>query len=501
MRVSCDLRPLVSQITTLPYLPIGLVSRMQVELCLELLHEMARKTILYERLENRAIETISVSKFASNLMQIENCPPPIHQHRIYAVVREACMCFGYSLVDRGVTMGRIETVSDNRAWCTILKSLGGKKFVAALEDALKELELYRKRLKACNMLVTLCTILKARGMPIQGVDVWSKGLAEREETWGNTPLKDVTKLHWPEEARTAIYADLEPLLLLHESEIFINLLVESCGELFEALALKEEILPPLIDIEEATLNLMPSATFRMVAEDLVPQCVGKYKSEMLPYFAKKGLDRVNMERVCYLWGAVKPQLVEMEFEIARRVLKVVNLKGIWNVLFGGKETDMVELIQAWLDIKAKGPLVGALPKVADLFGFERSCGGYVEQMQGLILRCEEGCTLKDFSELHKREGRAMLTRIATDEEFALKQLAASGPLIEFLRANLEEDFRNLIDAVEEQSDHDFVQESNISDLVELHRMFPLSYCMQLMHDPRISVLTLMGFDVYSILWK
>lgn len=61
--------------------------------------------------------------------------------------------------------------------------------------------------------------------------------------------------------------------------------------------------------------------------------------------------------------------------------------------------------------------------------------------------------------------------MSVHEEFAFIQLAKSEPLINFLRDKLDEDFRNLIDAVEEGSDNDFVQASILSDLIDLHRMF------------------------------
>jgi hypothetical protein len=41
----------------------------------------------------------------------------------------------------------------------------------------------------------------------------------------------------------------------------------------------------------------------------------------------------------------------------------------------------------------------------------------------------------------------------------------------FLRENLDEDLRHLIDAIEEHSDHDFLQEAMISDLIDLHSMY------------------------------
>lgn len=444
---------------------------MQVEFAIALLEGMAMKDVFVEHLEARAIETISSSNFASILMRLEVLPGPIENHWIFKKVWESCSSFGTSLVAGEVTLGRIDTLVHHGQWNAIFVSIGNKKAADALESAVKELSLYKKRLELCDILVNLCGFLTERGFPIQGLQDWSKGLTERKESWRSTPLMNINRAHWPEEVHPCVYENLETLLLLHESVIFKDIMSQLCRKLFDDLKERGKFLPLLIDIEGCCLTATPQATFDMVVAELLPRTVQRYRDELAPYFGKKNLEKVLMERLYSLWVAVDAHQIEREFDLARRELKVVDSKSVFLGLFRGKGLDMVELIQAWKAIKGKAELLDALPKVAELFDFDRSCGGYIDRMENLRRQCEEGCTLKDFSELHKSKGKAILAMVSDEEEFAVIQLAKSDLLIDFLKEKLDEDFRNLIDAVEEQSDNDFVQESILSDLIDLHRKY------------------------------
>lgn len=444
---------------------------MRVEFIIALLDGMALKDVFVEHLEARAIETISSSNFASILMRLEVLPGPIQNHWIFKKVWESCSSFGTSLVAGDVILGRIDTLVHHGQWNAIFVSIGNKRAADALESAIKELSLYKKRLELCDILVNLCGFLTEKDFPIQGLQDWSKALTERKESWRSTPLKNINRKLWPEEVHPCVYENLETLLLLHKSVIFKDILSQLCRELFDDLRERGKFLPPLITIEDSWLSATPQATFDMVVADLLPRTVQRYREELAPYFGKKNLDRVLMERLYSLWVAVDAHQIEREFDLARRELKVVDSKSAFLGLFRGKGLDMVELIQAWKAIKGKGELLDALPKVAELFGFDGSCGGYIERMENLRRQCEEDCTLKDFSELHKSKGKAILAMLSEEEEYAVIYLAKSDLLFDFLKEKLDEDFRNLIDAVEEKSDNDFVQESILSDLIDLHRKY------------------------------
>ena len=443
---------------------------MRVEFILALLDGMAMKDVFVEHLEARAIETISSSNFASILMRLEVLPGPIENHWIFKKVWESCSSFGTSLVAGDVILGRIDTLVHHSQWSAIFVSIGNKKAADALESAIKELSLYKKRLELCDILVNLCGFLNEKDFPIQGLQDWSKALTERKESWRSTPLKSINRTLWPEEVHPCVYENLETLLLLHKSVIFKDILSQLCREFFDDLRKRGKFLPPLIDIEGSYLAT-PQATFGMVVSELLPRTVQRYRDELAPYFGKKNLDKVLMERLYSLWVAVDAHQIEREFDLARRELKVVDSKSAFLGLFRGKGLDMVELIQAWKAIKGKGELLHALPKVAELFNFDGSCGGYIDRMENLRRQCEEDCTLKDFSELHKSKGKAILAMVSEEEEFVVIQLAKSDLLFDFLKEKLDEDFRNLIDAVEEKSDNDFVQESILSDLIDLHRKY------------------------------
>ena len=448
--------------------------RIQVELCEALLKEMAENAVFVESLSTeRAFQTISTSNFASCLLQIHVPPHPIREHWIYLKVQEACLSFGTSVENGEVTIGTIDSVSHTDKWGSILKSLGRKRASDALQNAFKELYLYKRRLQACDILVTLCGYLNGKGYPIQGISTWSTQLTARKEKWRSTPLCMLTKSHWPEEAHPSLFECLESLILLHKSEIFRCILLNLCRELFERLKAEGKLLPSLIEIDGgSSSSATPDASFAMVAGNLVPRSIDKYREEMEPYCGKKNLEKMNMKRLYGLWVTVDAQQIKNEFDLARQEL---NLKDSKSSMFGfnfwGKELDLVELIQAWKAIKAKSKLIDALPKVAQLFQFDESCDGYLEKMKNLVKECDENCTLKEFSDIHRKEGKALLAKISVDEEIAFIQLVESEPLITFLKDKLNEDFRNLIDAVEEGSDNDFVQQSILSDFIDLHRKY------------------------------
>lgn len=450
--------------------------RIQEELCVALLDKMAEHTGFEESLSSeRAFQTISMSSFASCLLQIQVAPGPIKEHWIYRKVQEACHSFGTLVVQGEVTMGTIESVSRTGSrWKSILKSLGYTEASSALDDAFEDLDLFKKRLQACDILATLCRYLSGKGYPIQGIQEWSRDLSTRRETWMSTPLQMSSVSHWPEDAHPSLFENLEPLILLHESEIFRCILLDSCRNLFDRLKDQGKLLPLLVDIDDASSSssATPDASFAMVAGDLVPRSIQRYRAEMEPYCGSKNLEKTNMDKLYSLWVTVDAHQIEREFELARQELKLENPRN--SPMLGrlnrfGKGVDITQSIQAWKAIKAKEDLVAALPKVARLFRFDESCEGYLYEMKNLMKQCDEYCTLKEFTELHKRQGKAILAKVSANEEFAFIQLAKSEPLINFLRDKLDEDFRNLIDAVEEGSDNDFVQESILSDLIDLHR--------------------------------
>jgi len=462
---------------------------MQEDLCVALLDavDTTHQIILDDALDNEAIRTISKSDFAMSLMKIGDCPPRIQKHQIFSKVSEACMSLGSSLVEGTISMRTLNLISqmDNGAtWHVIFTSRGFHNFAAALDAALQDLEVYKRRLRACDILVTIfCSFLSERGLLIQDFENWCKWLAERKENWGDFALSKV-KLsdHWPDVAHASVFDNLDAILVLHQSRIFMNLLEESVQDLLnvdEICCLPSSMSshhPHLVELGEesssSSSSLLYPGSIHMVDASLIPRCMKTYKQELMPYVGRKGLDKVNMDRVCSLWHGVGPSQVETEFELARNQLDVTDTKGSWLMnLIRGKELDMVELIQAWVAIKAKGELAKALPRVAGIFGFEETCEGYLNKVEKLIKECEGGCTLKDFNELHKREGKAILAFVSEYEEFVLMRLAESEPLVMFLRENLDEDLRHLIDAIEEHSDHDFLQEAMISDLIDLHSMY------------------------------
>lgn len=176
-----------------------MVYRIQVELLVALLDKMAENTMFVESMTQRAFQTISTSNFASSLLQLQVAGRAIKEHWIYLRVQEACQAFGNLVVQGEVTMGTIDSVSRTEKWRSILKSLNNKLASDALEDAIRELALYKKRLQACDILGPLCSYLGKKGYPIQELHQWSTALATRKENWMSRSLKSIAVSHWPEE--------------------------------------------------------------------------------------------------------------------------------------------------------------------------------------------------------------------------------------------------------------------------------------------------------------
>lgn len=290
-------------------------------------------------------------------------------------VQEACHnSFGTSVVQGEATMGAIESASHtSNKWKAILKSLGYKATSVAFEDAFKELDLYKLRLQACDILVTRSRYLNGKGYPILGIQERCIDLTARKEKWMSTPLQvSAASSHWPDEALPSLFDHLEPLVVSHESEIFRCILVDSCRRLFERL--ETERFPILVDIDEVSSS--PSSATALYS---------RYRAEMEPYCGKKNMElKTTMGKLYSLWVTVDAHQVEREFDLARRELKLKDPKPLIGFL-RGKAIDILQSIQAWKAIKAKEEVVAALPKVAALFQLDDSSGveGYLEKMKDL----------------------------------------------------------------------------------------------------------------------
>jgi len=172
--------------------------KIQEELCIEFFQKkMAEHPTFVESLSTkRAFQTISISKFASCLLQIQVAlSTPIQKHRIHLKIQEACQSFESLILQSEVTMGSIDNVSSTgNKLKSILMSLGCFAASRALDNAFKELGLYKKMLQACDILASLCKYLSGKGYLIQGIQEWSIDLAVRKETWMSTPLRVSTGL-------------------------------------------------------------------------------------------------------------------------------------------------------------------------------------------------------------------------------------------------------------------------------------------------------------------
>jgi hypothetical protein len=437
---------------------------MQARLCVALLDILVKNhaNFLQQGFCHKPVETIVGSRFATLLVQIENCPQIMQEHRIFTLGRDSCFVLGNLLLSGQVSLSLIETCLSTQQWENIFQTLGRDNFVLATKLAHQQLDLYKMQLKGFEILVlNICTFLEKNGFVIEDLVKWNQWLLERQECWGKFLVAETKLLnHWPIEVQQLLFKYLDPFIELHKSTIFLNLLLVLAKE--EWFKGDEE-------------NQHVGVTFSMVAMNLVPHVVEIYKTEMATYIGNNiDLEKIKMEHLCLLLHGVQEKHMEMEFELARHQVGMKDPK-VQGLLYPQhitrKEFNILEQIESWVNITAKRELVNVLPKVASVLGFDEDCGGVVSQIRNVVIQCTPLCSLKIFQDMLKQDGHIVLTLFSKEEESTFKELAKAGPLIAFLRETLNEDLRHLIDGVENQNSwKDKTWEAVIADLIDLQSM-------------------------------
>lgn len=419
---------------------------------------------LRDELLLQPIETIMDFKFTTLLMQIEKCPQSIKSHVLYKEIHRACVTLGASLQSESVSLRHINSSFVSGDWEKIFQILGNASFVAAVEKAHKDLSVYKKRLEGFKVLVhNICPFLTDNNITVEGYTEWRDWLARRSSEWENFSLSEIhSPEHWPSEVHKAIFDYLDPVVTLHGSRIFLNILLESVP------GRTKRTYPFTESVHEVITHM----TLSTVASVMFPQAVHQYEEEMRLFVATDiNFDRIVMERVCLLLNGVDSNAVETEFEFARRQLGWSSTKTHeFLKRLPEKETNIVDYLQSWKGINVLRELHEILPLVASVFELNKDCDGLVQRIWNVIIECTPQCSLRRFREVLQKDGRNVLAQFSTAEVDTLRELTKTGQLIMFLRASVQEDLRHLLDAVEDPNATQ-TWEGLINDLIDLQSMF------------------------------
>ena len=189
----------------------------------------------------------------------------------------------------------------------------------------------------------------------------------------------------------------------------------------------------------------------MVASFIAGECVMKYK-----HWLEKFTDAATLEHVCK-YGSYKD--ISNELREAAKEFKVhISPK----VLSG------LNWLQSADDSRDRVKCIQKVLSVFDLKGGDTE----LENAMAKFIECLEKCKEVTVGELVSAMN--VLQDLLNDpvEEWwdALSEIAKSSSLIKFLKQSADDDFRNLIDAVEERSEQT-IDESTVSDLIKVKQFF------------------------------
>ncbi|KAG0610191.1 hypothetical protein M758_7G045200 [Ceratodon purpureus] len=459
------------------------------QLCFKLLDTTMKACIdLQGELELRPIETVVEFKFATLLMQIEKCPQSVRSHALYKDIRKAFETVGSLLKSGRVSLRYVNLDPVRGDWERIFQIFGNPSFVTALEEAHKELVVYRKRLEGFKVLVyDISEFLTKNNITVEGCTKWRDWFERRSSEWENFTLSEINSSpnHWPSEVHKAVYEYLDPVVNLHRSRIFLNVLREVA---LDRAGGNDGLVQRIPSSEENVVILETSMS--TVAGVLFPQAVNQYQDEMRLFVAYDiNFDKIIMERVCILLNEVDPDAVEIEFELARKQLGGGSTR-THDLLKrrSDKETNIVDYLQFWKGVNVLRELHTILPLVASVFDLDQDCGGLVSRIWNVITECTPRCSLRCFREVLQKDGQNLLAQFSTSEVDTLKELTKTGELVMFLRETVQEELRHLLDAVEDPNATQ-TWEGLINDLIDLQRIFRpiLSAKMVTFEDLRASI--------------
>lgn len=442
------------------------------QLCVKLLETIVKacNDDLRGELELRPIETIVDFRFTTLLMQIERCPQSVKLQSLYKNIRGAYETLG-SLLKSGSVSLRYMNLSPVRGdWEKIFQIFGNPSFVTALERAYKDLLVYKRRLEGFKVLVhDICLFLTVNHITVEECTKWRDWFVRRSSEWENFTLRDIhsSPNHWPSEVHKVIYNYLDPVVTLHGSRIFLNVLLEL---VLDHAGGNDGLVKRTPSSEEHEIII--AVSLPTVACVLLPQAVNQYQDEMRPFVAYDiSFDEIIMERVCMLLNGVHPNAVETEFRFARRQLGWDSTRTHdFLKCLSDKETNIMDDLQFWKGINVMRELHAVLPLVASVFQLDKDCDGLVLRIWNVITECTPRCSLRRFREILQEDAQNLLTQFSMSEVDTLKELSKTGQLIMFLRESAQEDLRHLLDAVEDPNATQ-TWEGLINDLIDLQSMF------------------------------
>ena len=193
-------------------------------------------------------------------------------------------------------------------------------------------------------------------------------------------------------------------------------------------------------------------------------CFDKYKQVWTPYFKQENRPLEEFKRT---FAKIKtPYDMEQEIKMAEEFCYIKSPFKLKNTLL--KFADLMVYIQT----------VDAVTNSIKIFKFHENVEIYTDIVKSFhkLLKVKKGKD-GDLSNMFMNDLETVLERVEGIRKFVssevieiLAVLKSATSLLSFLEEVIDEDIRNLIDAVEEHSEQ-YVRESTVSDLIEVKRFF------------------------------
>lgn len=218
------------------------------------------------------------------------------------------------------------------------------------------------------------------------------------------------------------------------------------------------------EYEEKISNAFTASSALAFVCDLNNTCLEKYRQVWFPYFKQENKPLEDFKRT---FARIKTQEdMEKEITTAEEFCNDKSPSRLRNTLM------------KFADLMSYRKTVEAVKISLKIFKFKTNEDTYTDIVNSfyMLFRVEKGKN-SDLKNMSTKDMEIVLDRVESIRQFIsievseiLEVLKQATSLLQFLEEVVEEDIRNLIDAVEEHSEQ-LVREATVSDLIEVKRFF------------------------------
>ncbi|MCO5600107.1 hypothetical protein L7F22_054215 [Adiantum nelumboides] len=419
--------------------------------------------------------TLVESTFKFLLLQL-NLAPRSHVmlHPFYQSLLMEWTTLEKELEEQSILLGRVIKIMNHplTVWEYVCKV--HKASSKALTNAITEVTCYMNTsLKAFNMLLDYAMLIKGcvfTSRDLHEAHLWLEQRYNRYKDFTLREMKDPD--HWPIKLDAQFF---DAMLILRRSKILENIFKRKAFQV-SPMCLRSENEEERDD--EPDNDCCISGLFPDEEEIMDKHDTGNTASGLWQYAAS--IMRISLD--CYVeeWKNLSSAFYPVEKlsdllcgltnnEIDEEGNLAEGFLRFWQEQVPQNFQAVLAALTAWVNLHEKKALVAPLVKVERMLNIDEDDSRLSATLQSLCDACIVG-SLGEYVELYNSNVEA-IDYFSSKESVVIKQIADSEKLISFLKERSSDDFRLLTDAIEEQEEDVLVDETTISDLIHIDKVF------------------------------